>query len=828
MSVSYLDNTGLSYFWGKIKTYITSHIPTKTSDLTNDSGYITGYTETDPTVPSWAKVASKPTYTASEVGADASGTAASAVSAHNNDTTAHADIRDAIPTNVSDLTNDAGYTTNTGTITGITMNGSSMGTSGVVNLGTVITSHQDISGKLDKSGGTMTGALTLNADPTSAMQAATKQYVDNNAGGGGDMTRAVYDTDESGVVDEAESVTNAVGIGAIEFGLDTNGKGVYRAVGASSWIPFLDSVSETLVWTNPSPKANFTTQTITLSESLELYDAIKIVWAADTDASSAYVDDPTADYRYWNNMLSYTYDLQSRQYDPSTGLVNGQHVMQLGGVNYASSYIYVRRAYFADATTWTQLFFGNAVRGNSNSTLNSQVIPMFIYGVKYNSIGESSVISPKTENDVNFFDYDGTLVDSYSASEFADLTALPSNPSHKGLTAQGWNWTLADAKSYVANYGYLNIGQMYVTDDGKTRYYITIPESEPDSGRLVTICYAQSVANGVTIDWGDGSATYSDSNTSATAQRTHTYSKGGDYIITLEVTSGNLYFSNSTTYGWCGANGSGSYSNLGFLRKAELGNNVTGLNGAVFRKSYYLSSITIPNTVSIIGSYAFAECPALNALIMPSSVGSVGDYALRESRGIKIVSLPPLLGSLGGRAFIDCSSLTRINIPPSVTTIPIYLCSANFNLKVVTIPSNIGSIGNYAFSQCYHLQTVILSSGTSLGTQSFGANYSLTEIDLPNTLTTIGTAFANNYLLHKITIPSGVTSITTPFGSCYSLREIHLLSTTPPTISTSTFSAIPSDAKIYVPYSADHSILEAYKTASNWSTYASYIVEESQ
>ena len=39
----------------------------------------------------------------------------------------------------------------TGTITGITMNGASKGTSGVVNLGTVLTSHQDISGKADTS-----------------------------------------------------------------------------------------------------------------------------------------------------------------------------------------------------------------------------------------------------------------------------------------------------------------------------------------------------------------------------------------------------------------------------------------------------------------------------------------------------------------------------------------------------------------------------------------------------------------------------------------------------------------------------------------------------
>jgi hypothetical protein len=47
------------------------------------------YTETDPTVPAWAKAASKPTYTASEVGALPSTTS--------------------IPTKTSDLTNDSGF-----------------------------------------------------------------------------------------------------------------------------------------------------------------------------------------------------------------------------------------------------------------------------------------------------------------------------------------------------------------------------------------------------------------------------------------------------------------------------------------------------------------------------------------------------------------------------------------------------------------------------------------------------------------------------------------------------------------------------------------------
>lgn len=44
-----------------------SAIPTKVSELTNDSGYITDFTESDPTVPAWAKQPSKPTYTYSEI-----------------------------------------------------------------------------------------------------------------------------------------------------------------------------------------------------------------------------------------------------------------------------------------------------------------------------------------------------------------------------------------------------------------------------------------------------------------------------------------------------------------------------------------------------------------------------------------------------------------------------------------------------------------------------------------------------------------------------------------------------------------------------------------
>lgn len=57
---------------------------------------IAKYEENDPTVPDWAKAETKPTYTAEEVGADPSNTAATLIAMHNIATNSHEDIRNAI------------------------------------------------------------------------------------------------------------------------------------------------------------------------------------------------------------------------------------------------------------------------------------------------------------------------------------------------------------------------------------------------------------------------------------------------------------------------------------------------------------------------------------------------------------------------------------------------------------------------------------------------------------------------------------------------------------------------------------------------------------
>ena len=67
-------------------------IPNNVSTFTNDAGYLTSYTETDPTVPAWAKETNKPTYSYSEI--------------------TNTPTIPTVPTNVSVFTNDAGYLTN--------------------------------------------------------------------------------------------------------------------------------------------------------------------------------------------------------------------------------------------------------------------------------------------------------------------------------------------------------------------------------------------------------------------------------------------------------------------------------------------------------------------------------------------------------------------------------------------------------------------------------------------------------------------------------------------------------------------------------------------
>ena len=155
-------------------------------------------------------------------------------------------------------------------------------------------------------------------------------------------------------------------------------------------------------------------------------------------------------------------------------------------------------------------------------------------------------------------------------------------------------------------------------------------------------------------------------------------------------------------------------------------------------------------------------------------------------------------------------------------------------IQKVIIGENVTTIGAYAFYNCYSLESITISdSVTDIGTYAFQYCYNLTSITISDSVTSIGAyAFNSCHGFTTVTIPDGVTSIgasafATSFGSVYGVSEYHFKSTIPPTLAnTDVFSNNASDRIFYVPYSADHSILDAYKTATNWSTYASYMQEE--
>lgn len=61
--------------------------------------------------------------------------------------------------------------------------------------------------------------------------------------------------------------------------------------------------------------------------------------------------------------------------------------------------------------------------------------------------GEGGGSSELKRNDVNFFDYDGTLLYAYSWDEAKNLTELPALPVHDGFEVREWNYTLEDIKA---------------------------------------------------------------------------------------------------------------------------------------------------------------------------------------------------------------------------------------------------------------------------------------------------------------------------------------------------------------------------------------------
>lgn len=392
--------------------------------------------------------------------------------------------------------------------------------------------------------------------------------------------------------------------------------------------------------------------------------------------------------------------------------------------------------------------------------------------------------------DVDFIDYDGRLIYSYTVDEFMELTALPENPVNYGLIAQGWNWTLEDAQDFVGKYGALVIGQSYTTDNGRTRLYIKIPYS---STLLTTqLALTSTVAGSPTIYWGDGTTSTWSGGANANFLMSHTYETSGSYMIEIEVTNGEISY-----FGKTNANNSllGGNEYVGsWLQKVEIGDHVIRFAQNVFKYMRELKTVSIPNTLIAINDY---------------------DESLFH------------LGALSDKGIVFPMGLTTNRYRA--------FWSSYSNIRYVSIPKSMKNI--YIYTYPNHLRKFVMAdmepySGTS-NTVRFYSVPQLTHFVLMGTFTNIVTDTCRGSRIKKLFIPASVTSIAaTAFQGNGLLEEIHLYPETPPSLAnTNAFGSQTSATNtciFYVPYSDDHSILNAYKTATNWSTFASKMQEEPQ
>jgi hypothetical protein len=121
------------------------------------------------------------------------------------------------------------------------------------------------------------------------------------------------------------------------------------------------------------------------------------------------------------------------------------------------------------------------------------------------------------------------------------------------------------------------------------------------------------------------------------------------------------------------------------------GNAITTINN--FQECTYLTSITLPDSVTKIGNSAFFECTNLTSINIPNRVTTIEDYSFERCNNLTNVTIPNTVTEIGFHAFYYCGSLTSITIPNSVTKIGIDAFLLCIELTSVTFQGKISADG---------------------------------------------------------------------------------------------------------------------------------------
>lgn len=231
-------------------------------------------------------------------------------------------------------------------------------------------------------------------------------------------------------------------------------------------------------------------------------------------------------------------------------------------------------------------------------------------------------------------------------------------------------------------------------------------------------------------------------------------------------------------------------------------------------------NIILPQNLTKIGIACF-DGASIKQIAIPDTVTEIGANAFNYCEQLASIALPSGLQKISSRMLAGCMSLTSITIPASVTEIGSQAFTSS-GLTSITIPSTVTTLGSMAFNNCESLAHMDIQANVTEIPDDFATESGRTSVTLPDTVETIGrSAFLSGRArLAEITIPASVTSIGDyAFSQNASMATVICLATTPPTLGMDVFSLTTSSV-IKVPAAS----VAAYKAATNWSSYADYIV----
>ena len=154
---------------------------------------------------------------------------------------------------------------------------------------------------------------------------------------------------------------------------------------------------------------------------------------------------------------------------------------------------------------------------------------------------------------------------------------------------------------------------------------------------------------------------------------------------------------------------------------------VMGIGDWAF-SSFYLTSITLPESLTSIGAYAFYNSGGLTSITLPANVTSIGSGAFWFCSGLTSITLPDSVNGIGSHAFAGCSGLTNIAFGNRLTSIDSYAFVGCLRLTAIALPDSVTSVGDGAFYGCSALASVTLpNSVTSIGYESFSGCARLDE-----------------------------------------------------------------------------------------------------